>query len=112
MVVVGATLSAPAEGADGMPGSMITDDAFSTSHDRIEASPILIVLGLTVNFTTWGALLELPPPKSMVTQPAVASNSIKPIKIVFLIFSPPRMNIISNHTMRYTRCKAYFRTMA
>ena len=109
MVVAGATLSAPVEGADGMPGSMLMDEAFSTSQARMAAPPLLIELGLTVNLTTVGTLLELPPPISTVIQPAVASKSIKPAKIAFLIFSPPRINILNHHTMQYAKCKAYFR---
>lgn len=109
MVAGGATLSAPVEGADGMPGSMLMDEAFSTSHARIAAPPLLIELGLTTNLTTAGTLLELPPPMSTVIQPAVASKRIKPIKIAFLIFSPPLINILDHHTMQYAKCKAYFR---
>jgi hypothetical protein len=90
VVVAGATFSAPVEGAAGMPGSMLMDEAFSTSQASIAAPPLLIELGLASNLITLGALLEPPPPISTVMQPAVASKSIKPIKIVFLIFAPPR----------------------
>jgi hypothetical protein len=107
VVVIGATFSAPAEGPEGIPGSIIINDAFSTSHDNMEASPGPMVDGLTVNFTTCGALL-LPPPRSTVTQPAAASKRTRPNRIAFLIFSPPRKNILSHLTMRLMMCKAYF----
>lgn len=112
VVVAGATLSAPVEGAAGMPGSMLMDEAFSTSQASIAAPPLLMELGLTSNLTTAGTLLELPPPISTVMQPAVASNSIKTNRTAFLIFSPPRINILGHHTMRHMKCKAYFRTAA
>jgi hypothetical protein len=85
VVDAGATLSAPVEAASGMPGSILIDEAFCTSQERMDASPGPIVEGLTLNFTTTGALFEPPPPISIVIQPEAASNRTIAIKITFLI---------------------------
>jgi hypothetical protein len=84
VVDAGATFSAPAEVAAGIPGSMLTEDAFCTSQESMAASPGPIEDGLTVNCTTTGALFA-PPPISIVIQPDAASNSIIAIRITFLI---------------------------
>jgi hypothetical protein len=86
VVVAGVIFSAPVEGADGMPGSMLMDEAFSTSQARIAAPPLLIEPGLASNLITLGALLELPPPISTVIQPAAARRRTRPNKTAFLIF--------------------------
>jgi hypothetical protein len=98
--VAGATLSAPVEGAAGMPGSMLTDEAFSTSQARIAAPPLPIEPGLTSNLMTLGALLELPPPISTVMQPAVASNSTRANNTAFFISIPH--DKISSHKSSYS----------
>ena len=85
VVDAGATLSAPVEAASGMPGSILIDEAFCTSQERMDASPGPIVEGLTLNFTTTGALFAPPPPISIVIQPVAASNRTIAIKITFLI---------------------------
>jgi hypothetical protein len=68
-----------------MAGSMLTDEALSTSQESMAASPELTEEGLTENFTTTGALLVPPPPISTVIQPEAASKRIMVIKIAFLI---------------------------
>ena len=85
MVVVGATLSTPVEAASGIPGSMLTAEAFCTSQESMAASPGPMVAGLTVNFTTTGALFAPPPPISIVIQPDAVNNRIIAITITFLI---------------------------
>jgi hypothetical protein len=85
VVDAGATFSVPVEAAAGIPGSMLTDEAFCTSHERMAASPGPMVEGLMVNFTTTGALFAPPPPISIVIQPDAASNRIIAIKITFRI---------------------------
>jgi hypothetical protein len=83
VVVAGTTLSVPVAATEGIPGSILTLDAFSTSHDRIEASPMLIEVGLAANLTILGNLLS--PPKSIVMHPPVAINNTRAIRSTFLI---------------------------
>jgi hypothetical protein len=85
VVDAGATFSIPIEAAAGIPGSMLTDEAFCTSQDNTAASPGLMEAGLTVNVATTGALFAPPPPISIVIQPDAVSNNITAIRITFLI---------------------------
>jgi len=85
VVDAGAIFSAPVEAAAGIPGSMLTEEAFCTSQESMAASPGLMEVGLTVNLTTTGALFAAPPPISTVMQPDAASNSNMAITITFLI---------------------------
>ena len=87
VVVAGATLSVPMDGTDGIPGSILTEDASSISHDSMEASPVLIVTGLPSNLITLGALLL--PPISIVMQPPAVISNTKAIRTIFLIKHRP-----------------------
>jgi hypothetical protein len=82
-----------------MPGSMLTEEAFSTSQERSVASPALMAAGLAANLCTLGSLL--PPPVSIVMQPAAASMIIRDTRIMLLISSPSCPNIkIKTYYMR------------
>jgi len=87
----GATFSAPAEAAAGMPGSMLMDEAFCTSQESMAVSPGLIEAGLTVKLITTGAVFAAPPPVAKVMQPDVASNSITANKVTFRIYTSSRI---------------------
>jgi hypothetical protein len=93
VVAAGATLSEPVDGTAGMPGSILTEEALSTSHEIMAASPVLMAAGATVNFATEGSFLEAAPLKSIVTHAENASTIVDNNNTTRFIFAPFKCNL-------------------
>ena len=109
-MVAGATLSAPADGRVGMPGSMATEDAFSTSHEMMAASPELMEDGDTVNVTTDG-FFDAEPPISIVIHPEnIASRASTGKKTFFIDLPLSQLCKLAYDTRCPASCKLDFGT--